>query len=149
MTLDLWLCLFSFVVVLFPYLFSLKKFKRERANPFGQESFQAFQFFDIVWTIFCVGGFVWRLFTADGNSHKFALLAMLVALITIPVALYSSLTGIYPERSRIGYYYFQQYNEPAKQFLMLSKYPELKTVGWVQLILLISIVGVSASQVFW
>jgi len=74
---------------------------------------------------------------------------MFLALITMPTALYSGCTGIYPERSHIGYYYFQQYKDPAKQFLMSSKYPELKVLGWVQFIFLIGIVGISAGYVFW
>jgi hypothetical protein len=145
MTLDLWLCLFSFVIVLFPHLVTLKKFQRQRANPVGKESFQAFQFFDVAWIILCAGGLGWSLLTTHGYSHRFAFLALFVSLITIPTALYSGFTGIYPERSRFGYNYFQQYKIPGKQFLMSSKYSELKMVGWVQSILLIGIVGVSAS----
>jgi hypothetical protein len=149
MTLGLWLCLFSFVIVLFPHSFVLKKFQRERANPFGKESFEAFQFFDIVWIVVCVGGLGWSLLAVDSHSHQFSLIAMFLALITMPIALYSGFTGIYPDRSRIGYYYFQQYKDPAKQFLMSSKYPELKILGWVQFIFLVGVASISVVHVFW
>ena len=149
MTLGLWLCLFSFIIVLFPHSFILKKFQRERANPFGKESFDAFRFFDIIWIVACVVGLGWSLLAADNYSHGFSLIAMFLALITMPIALYSGLTGIYPERNSIGYYYFQQYKDPAKQFLMSSKYSELKVLGWVQFVLLVSIAGIAAGYVFW
>ncbi len=149
MTLGLWLFLLSFAIFLFPHSFVLKKFQRQRALPFGKESFGAFQFFDVVWIIICMVGLGWSLLKTGGYSRQFALMAMFMALITIPTALYSSFTGIYPERSRVGYYYFQQYKDPAKQFLMSSKYPELKIVGWLQFIFLLSVAGISAGYVFW
>lgn len=148
MTLGLWLCLFSFLIVLFPHSVVLKKFERQRANPFGKESFQAFQFFDVVWMIICLGGLGWSLLARDGYSDKFSLMAMFLALIFMPIALYSGFTGIYPERTRVGYYYFQHYKDPAKQLLMSSQLPELKLVGWVQFVLLIGIVAISAGYVF-
>lgn len=148
MTLGLWLCLFSFAVVLFPELFILKKFQKQHGSPWGKESFAVFKFFDIVWMAVCLIGLGWSLVTNDDYSHRFTVLAMLVALITMPIALYSGFTGIYPERSRMGYHYFQHYKDPAKQLLRSSKYPELKIVGWVQLLFLIGIVGISASYVF-
>ena len=149
MTLGLWLCLFSFVIVLFPEPLLLRKFQKQYGSPVGKESFKAFQFLDVIWMIVCLAGFGWALVKADGYSAKFSLMAMCLALITIPIALYSGLTGIYPARSRIGYYYFRQYKDPAKKFLMSSKYSEVKVIGWLQFFFLIGIVAFSAGYLFW
>ena len=149
MSFGLGLCLLSFAVVLFPEPFILRRFQKQYGSPWGKESFQAFQFFDIAWMIVCMIGLGWSQFRTNDVSDLFALLAIFLALITMPMALYAGFTGIYPQRSRMGYCYFQQYKDPAKQFLMSSKYPELKIVGWVQFIFLMGIVGVSASYLFW
>ena|SRR5215510_5728115 len=149
MTLDIWLFLSLFVIVLLPEPFLLKKFQKQYGSPWGKESFGAFKFFDTVWIVVCIVGLGWSLATTkNDSSSRLVLLSIFMALISMPIALYSGFTGIYPQRSRIGYYYFQQYKDPARQFLRQSKYPEIKILGWVQLGCLIGIVVVSFGNLF-
>jgi hypothetical protein len=148
MTFSLWLLLFSFAVAIFPHLFILKKFEKENAYPFGKGSFQTFQIVDIVWSMACILFFGRWIARASNSSESFSLFAMFFSLITIPTAVYSSFTGIYSARTRRGFYYYEKYKNPAKQFRKSSKFPELKIVGWIQLFFLIGIAGVSIIYVF-
>lgn len=127
---------------------ALYKFQKQYGSPWGNESFDVIQIFDILRMFVCFVGMGCSLRLADDYSYTFSLIAMVLALIALPAALYSGLTGIYPVRSRMGYYYFQQYKDPAKQFLRSAKYPELKMGEWVQFIFLITLVVLSASYLF-
>src|SRR5215207_9861305 len=115
MTLGFLLVLLSFAVVLFPHLSILKKFEQQRAYPFGKESFQTFQVVDIVCIVVCMCMLGWSITRVSNYSDRFSILAMFLSLITIPTAVYSTFTGIYPERTRGGYYYYRKYRNPAKQ----------------------------------
>jgi len=148
MTFSLWLFLFSFAVAIFPHLFILKKFWKEDGYSFGKESFQTFQNVDSVWVMACILFFGWWIARASNSSEVFTLFAMFFSLVTIPTAVYSSFTGIYTARTRRGVYYYQRYKNPVRQPRKLSKFPELKIVGWIQLFFLIGIAGVSIIYVF-
>jgi hypothetical protein len=148
MNIGVWLGLAALATILLPDLFILRKYKEESSSNLSGEKFEAFQFFETIWLIVNLGFFIWQWMVATNYPHRFVLLALVFASITIPLALFSGLTGIYPIRTRSGYYYYIRYKDPAKQFLMSSKYPELKIVGWVQFILLISIIVISSVYFF-
>ena len=148
MTFSFWLFLFSFGTAIFPQLFILNKFEKENADPFGKGSFQTFQNVDSVWSIVCILFFGWWLARASNSSEGFTVSAMFFSLIPIPTAVYSSFTGIYSARTRRGVYYYQKYKNPATQLRKLSKFPDLKIVGRIQLFSLIGIAGVSIIYVF-
>jgi hypothetical protein len=140
MPLIFWINLVTIVKVLFPHLFILRKYEK---RSFGGENFQAFEFFETIWLIVSFVGFFYGYKIMHGFPGAFALTAIVLASITIPIALFSGLTGIYPERSRIGYFYYVDYKNPAKRLLAEGKYPELKMTGWLQLLFLVVIILVS------
>ena len=149
MNLGLWLCLISFAVIIVPDLFILRKFEKKQNWHLSGEKFDAFQLIDTVWIIICIGFLLWQLRILDSYPHRFALLAMTLSMMTTPSALFSILTGIYPERNRSGYAYYVRYKDPGRNFLAASKYPELKLVGWFQLFFVLVVIGVSSFYIFW
>jgi len=148
MTFGLWLFLFSFAVAILPHLSILKKFEKEKDYPVGKDSYWTFQIADSVWNMVCIFFFGWRMANASNSSESFAFFAIFLCLVTIPTATYASFTGVYSAGTRYGFYYYRKYKNPAKQFRMSSKLPELKIVGLIQIILLTIIAGVSMIYIF-
>ncbi len=140
---GLWLCLVSAAIILIPRVFVWLRFQSESGNSPEDKNFKAFQSIDYVWRLVAVCCLGLSLFVFD-LSHIFTLLVLFMAAASMPAALYSGLTGIYLDRSRWRCYYFRQYKDPARRLLMPSRVPELKIVGWGQLIFLSGLAGISA-----
>ncbi len=141
MPLSFWISLVTIAIMLFPHLFILHKYEKRSLDG---ENFQAFEFFETIWLIVSTVGLFYGYRIIHGFPGIFALIAIFLASITIPTALFSGLTGIYPERSRIGHSYYVDYQSLAKRLLTEEKYPELKITGWLQLLFLVVIIFVSA-----
>lgn len=138
---SFWISLITILIMLFPHLFILRKYEK---RSFGGENFQAFEFLESIWLIVSVVGFVYGYKIIQGFPRAFDLMPIFLASINIPPALFSGLTGIYPERSRSGYFYYVDYQNPVNRLLVKGKYPELKMIGWLQFVFFVAIIVVSS-----
>jgi len=150
LTPGLWFCLLALCVAFFPHFFILRKYEK-KFEDFFSEKFRLFHFFQLGWMVIsaCVYVLMVAFFAADNRSYELAALSMFFASVALPPALFSALTGVYPEISRKGYHYYERHSNSSEQAPTLANHPHLKTMGWIQFVFLAVVISVSAVCILW
>lgn len=141
---GIFLSLIAVVSAAFPWLF-LVRYESRCGNPIDEKRFKLFQNIETVWYLLLgIIGLILFLVYSDNSLNWFAILALILSLLTIPEAFLAGLTGIYRKDRHRGYVdYYEKNKNPKKQFLASSKTPTLQVVGWIQSCLLVIIILLS------
>jgi hypothetical protein len=142
---GLWLFLLSSFVTYFPYWFVLHRYEKEPTNFPEDRKFLFLYFLQMAWffinVIFVI--LLWVFFAKGDLSQILAVLSIFFPSISLPSAIMSAITGVYPALERKGYFYYENYKSSSEQIFVATDGPQLKTVGWLQFILITVLIGVS------
>jgi hypothetical protein len=140
MTPDILLAVAAVGILLWPYLFVLRKYKTVTDEYLGSGA-SVFPRIDTICMVVNVAGLLlgWRYLRGYA-------LPILAASITLPLAVFAGITGAYPERARGGYVYYAEHKNPIIHPLSAARPYELYIIGWVQCLSLAGIILISLSM---